>query len=119
MVRSLKFVEVADWLNSYLVKNHSENEALRNAWIDSDDPMATRTGWNLTSLRVIKSPEGLNLSEILDCLESQMGIASPKAQWTINFTLAEIGIHFPELREGAILIGEKLGVYRDYPLSKG
>lgn len=30
-----------------------------------------------------------------------------------------IGIHFPELRERAIAIGERLGIYRDYPVSKG
>jgi 3-methyladenine DNA glycosylase AlkD len=33
--------------------------------------------------------------------------------------LAEIGIHFPKLRKRAIAIGEKLGVFRDYPVSKG
>ncbi|MHC4427074.1 MAG: DNA alkylation repair protein, partial [Planctomycetota bacterium] len=31
----------------------------------------------------------------------------------------EIGIHFPDHRERAIAIGETLGVYRDYPVSKG
>jgi 3-methyladenine DNA glycosylase AlkD len=33
--------------------------------------------------------------------------------------LAEIGIHFPKLRKRAIAIGETLGIYRDYPVSKG
>ena len=37
----------------------------------------------------------------------------------MNTTLANIGIHFPKLRKRAIAIGEKLGVYRDYPVSKG
>ena len=37
----------------------------------------------------------------------------------MNNTLAGIGIHFPAHRERAIAIGEKLGVYRDYPVSKG
>jgi hypothetical protein len=35
----------------------------------------------------------------------------------MNFCLAGIGIHFPSKR--AIAIGETLGVYRDYPVSKG
>ena len=34
-------------------------------------------------------------------------------------TLAEFGIHVPKLRKRAIAIGEKLGVYWDYPVSKG
>lgn len=32
---------------------------------------------------------------------------------------ATIGIHFPQHRQRAIAIGEALGVYRDYPVSKG
>ena len=39
-------------------------------------------------------------------------------QWTMNNTLATIGIHFPKLRNRAIAIGS-VGVYRDYPVSKG
>ena len=37
----------------------------------------------------------------------------------MNYALAETGINHPEYRERAIAIGEKLGVYRDYPTSKG
>ena len=37
----------------------------------------------------------------------------------MNFTLAQIGICFPAYRERAIGIGEKLGIYRNYPVSKG
>ena len=43
----------------------------------------------------------------------------PEVQWPMNITLAAIGIHAPALRKRAIAIGEKLGVYRDYPVSKG
>ena len=48
-----------------------------------------------------------------------MADAEPEVQWTMNNTLAAIGIHFPALRERAIAIGETLGIYRDYPVSKG
>ena len=37
----------------------------------------------------------------------------------MNSCLADIGIHFPEHRARAVAIGETLGVYRDYPVSKG
>lgn len=49
----------------------------------------------------------------------EMGTAAPEAQWTMNSCLAEIGIHFAKHRKRAIAIGEKLGIYRDYPCSKG
>lgn len=119
MVRSVTFVHVADWLNSYVVKQHRDKETLRQGWMVTDHPMAARAGWSLTAERVEKSPEGLDLPALLDRIESEMGSAAPEVQWTMNCALAEIGIHFPEHRKRAIAIGEKLGIYRDYPCSKG
>jgi 3-methyladenine DNA glycosylase AlkD len=118
-VRSVTFVEVADWLNSYVVKHHPDKETLRLAWMGTDDPMAARAGWSLTAGRVVKSPEGLDLPALLDRIESEMGSATPEVQWTMNCCLAEIGIHFAHHRERALAIGETLGIYRDYPCSKG
>lgn len=37
----------------------------------------------------------------------------------MNAALASIGIHHPKHRKRALAIGEALGVYRDYPTSKG
>lgn len=119
MVRSVDFAQVADWFNSYVAKNHPEKKALRERWMAADDPWAARAGWSLTSERIGKSPEGLDLSAILDRIESEMRDAAPEVQWTMNFCLAGIGIHFPEHRKRAIAIGETLGIYRDYPVSKG
>jgi 3-methyladenine DNA glycosylase AlkD len=119
MVRSLDFAQVADWLNAYVVKNHPEKEALRRSWMEDDDPWAARAGWNLTSERIARSPDGLDLPALLDRIEAEMGNAAPEAQWTMNFCLAGIGIHFPEHRQRAVAIGEALGIYRDYPVSRG
>lgn len=119
MVRSAGLPQLADWLNSYVVKNHPDKEALRETWMEDDDPWAARAGWSLTSARVARAPEGLDLPGLLDRIESEMGAAAPAAQWTMNSCLAGIGIHFPKHRKRALAIGEKLGVYRDYPVSKG
>jgi 3-methyladenine DNA glycosylase AlkD len=119
MVRAADFVQVADWLNSYVVKNHPDKEALRQSWMQDDDPWAARAGWSLTSARIAQSPDGLDLPALLDRIESELGSAASEVQWTMNFCLAGIGIHFPKHRKRAIAIGERLGVYRDYPVSKG
>ena len=37
----------------------------------------------------------------------------------MNNTLLNIGIHHAKHRKRAIAIGEKLGIYRDYPCLKG
>jgi len=119
MVRSVKFVYVMDWLISYVVKHHPEKEMLRQLWMTTDNPMAGRAGWSLTATRIAKTPEGIDLPAILDRIESEMGTAATEVQWTMNFALAETGIHFPEHRQRALSIGETLGIYRDYPVSKG
>lgn len=119
MVRSVTYMWVADWLYSYVVKEHAEKEALRKKWMTSKDRWLARAGWQLTAGRVAKSPEGLDLPGLLDRIEKEMGSAPPEVQWTMNMCLAEIGINQAKLRKRALAIGEKLGIYRDYPCSKG
>jgi 3-methyladenine DNA glycosylase AlkD len=119
LVRSVTYVQVADWLGSYVVKKHPQKESLRQRWMASDDPMAARAGWSLTAERIDKQPDGLDLSALLDRIEAEMANAAAERQWTMNFALAAIGINFPNHRKRAIEIGESLGVYRDYPVSRG
>jgi 3-methyladenine DNA glycosylase AlkD len=119
MVKSVTYAWVADWLHSYVVKEHAEKETLRKKWMTSDDRWAARAGWQLTAGRVAKCPDGLDLAALLDRIEKEMAAAAPEVQWTMNTCLATIGIHFPKHRTRALAIGENLGIYRDYPCAKG
>ncbi len=119
MVREMTFTWVADWFNSYLVKKHPENERLRKLWMQAEDPMAARAGWNLTSIRIAKKDTSVDLPAILDRIEAEMKEADPLVQWTMNFALVEAGINHPEYRKRALEIGEKLELYKDFPVSKG
>lgn len=121
MVRAARFAWVADWFNAYIVKEQppADKESLRIKWMEDEDGWAARAGWNLTASKVGKDAEGLDLPALLDRIESEMADAPPEAQWTMNAVLANIGIHFAKHRKRAIAIGEKLGIYRDYPCSKG
>ncbi len=119
LVRSVTFTQVADWLNAYIVKKHPDKEALREQWMADDHAMAARAGWTLTSERVAKSSDDLDLDALLDRIEAEMVDAPEAAKWTMNACLAEIGINSPKRRKRALSIGETLGVYRDYPTSKG
>jgi 3-methyladenine DNA glycosylase AlkD len=119
LVRSITFGWVADWLINYVVKPHPDKETLRQKWMADADHWAARAGWQLTSERIVKSPAGLDLPALLDRIETEMGTVDPAVQWTMNSALAAVGIYNPKLRKRAIAIGEKLGVYRDYPCSKG
>lgn len=119
LVKSAAFAHVADWLHSYVVKVHPEKETLRQKWMATNHPMAARFGWGLTAGRVTKDPNGLDLPALLDRIEAEMAKADPLVQWTMNTTLAEIGIHHPKHRKRALAIGEKIGLYKDWPVSKG
>jgi 3-methyladenine DNA glycosylase AlkD len=119
MVRENRVLQVSDWLNSYVAKVHPEKETLRRQWMKDSDPMAARAGWSLTAERVAKDPEELDLAALLDRIEAEMAGAAPEPQWTMNNTLAAIGIHHPGHRSRAVAIGEALGVYRHYPCSPG
>ena len=37
MVRSVRFAWLADWLHSYVVKEHADKETLRQKWMATDD----------------------------------------------------------------------------------
>jgi 3-methyladenine DNA glycosylase AlkD len=119
LVGSVTYEHVADYLSTNVVKLHPEREAQRERWMNSKHDFTARMGWSLTAGRIIKSPEGLDILGLLDRIEAEMVGAPPAKQWTMNYSLAEIGINFPKHRARAIAIGEKLGVLRDYPVSKG
>ena len=119
LLKSNTFLWVSDWFNSYILKLHPDKEALRLKWTHDPHPMAARAHWSLTAERVTKSPEGLDLTALLDRLEAEMPHAPDPVQWTMNNTLAAIGITHKAHRARALAIGERLGIYRNYPTPKG
>ena len=115
MLRSARAPKVHDWLVGYVVKKSPHVESLRLAWIDDPDPVVASAGWALTTDRVAKSPDGLDLPGLLDTVEAEMKDAPDRLQWAMNHCLAQIGIEHSEHRARAIAIGERLRVLEDYP----
>ncbi|PNH85546.1 DNA alkylation repair protein [Arthrobacter sp. AFG20] len=115
MLRQARAPKVHDWLVNYVVKRSPHAEQLRVAWTDDSDPVVASAGWALTTERVAKKPEGLDLSGLLDTIEAEMKGAPERLQWAMNHTLAQIGIEHPDHRTRAINIGERLEVLKDYP----
>lgn len=115
MVRQARAPKVHDWLVNYVVKKNPHVEELRLAWFADPDPVVASAGWALTTDRVAKKPEDLDLPGLLDIIEAQMKDAPDRLQWAMNHCLAQIGIEHPEYRARAIDIGERLEVLKDYP----
>lgn len=119
MIREARAPKVLDWLVSYVVKKSPYAEELRLAWIDDDAPEVAAAAWELTSARVAKQPEGLDLPGLLDVIEAEMKDAPDRLQWAMNTCLATIGIEHPEHRERVLAIGNRLEVLKDYPTPPG
>ena len=85
------------------------------AWL----AVVASAGWALTTERVAKKPEGLDLTALLDLIEAQMKSAPDRLQWAMNHCLAQIGIDHPDYRSRALDIGERLQVLKDYPTPPG
>lgn len=115
MLREARAPKVHDWLVNYVVKKHPHSEELRLAWFTDPDPVVASAGWALTTERVAKKPEGLDLTGLLDVIEAEMKDAPDRLQWAMNHCLAQIGIQHAEYRARAIDIGERLEVLKDYP----
>jgi len=115
MLREAGTPKVHDWLVNYVVKKSPHSEDLRQSWFADPDPVVASAGWALTTERVAKSPEGLDLPGLLDVIESGMREAPDRLQWAMNHCLAQIGIEHAELRARALDIGERLEVLKDYP----
>ncbi|WP_051034036.1 DNA alkylation repair protein [Streptomyces sp. SS] len=119
MVREARTPKVHDWLVNHVVKKNPHAEELRVAWSADPDPVVASAGWALTTERVARKPEGLDLPGLLDVIEADMKDAPDRLQWAMNHCLARIGIDHPEHRTRAIAIGERLEVLKDYPTPPG
>ncbi|MGA4844075.1 DNA alkylation repair protein [Streptomyces sp. G45] len=119
MLRRARTPKVHDWLVNYVVKKSPHREELRVAWLADADPVVASAGWALTTERVARKPEGLDLAGLLDIIEARLKDAPDRLQWAMNHCLAQIGIEHAGHRARAIAIGERLGVLKDYPTSPG
>ncbi|MEW1584848.1 DNA alkylation repair protein [Micromonospora vinacea] len=119
MLREARAPKVHDWLVNYVVRKSPHSEELRLAWFADLDPVVASAGWALTTDRVTKKPESLDLPGLLEVIESEMKDAPDRLQWAMNHCLAQIGIEHAEHRARAIDIGERLEVLKDYPTSPG
>ncbi|MGB3438368.1 MAG: DNA alkylation repair protein [Actinophytocola sp.] len=115
MLREARTPKVHDWLVNYVVKKNPHAEQLRMAWSADPDPVVASAGWALTTDRVAKKPDGLDLAGLLDVIEAELRDAPDRLQWAMNHCLAQIGIEHTGYRARAIDIGERLQVLRDYP----
>jgi 3-methyladenine DNA glycosylase AlkD len=72
MLRAARSPKVQDWLVNYVVNKSPHAEQLRVAWSADPDPAFASAGWALTTERVIRNPDGLDLPALLEAREANM-----------------------------------------------
>jgi 3-methyladenine DNA glycosylase AlkD len=100
-----------------VVRKTKHGDAIRQRWRDSKKDCVARAGWSLMTDKVIE--DGSVAEATLDVIERKMKQAPFRTQETMNYCLVRIGADYPEHRQRAIDIGNKLEVLKDYPVPKG
>jgi 3-methyladenine DNA glycosylase AlkD len=93
-----------------------KNEAAK--WRDDPSTLRQRVFWSVQARSVRAESHALN-EELLEHIERELPTAPEKVQWNMNWCAAQIGIADERLRSRCIALGERLGLYRDYPVSRG
>ena len=123
MVRETRFSWVTDWLQSYIIKQQpdAEKDRLRKKWMKKteEDSWVARAGWHLAASMINAGQDIGDVEAFLDRIEKEMPTARPETQWTMNNTLVAIGVKHAKHRKRVVAIGEKIGLYSDWPKQKG
>ena len=110
--------QLLDWLiaNVIMKKAALKNETAK--WRDDPSIIRQRVFWSVQARSVRVENHELN-EQLLEHIERHLPTAGEKVRWNMNWCAAQVGIADERLRGRCIALGERLGLYRDYPVSKG
>ena len=110
--------QLLDWTiaNVIMKKAALKNETAK--WRSDRSTIKQRVFWSVQA-RSVRAGDHALTEELLEHIERELPTASEKVQWNMNWCAAQIGIADERLRSRCIALGERLGLYRDYKVSKG
>ena len=110
--------QLLDWMiaNVIMKKTALKNETAK--WRDDPSTLKQRVFWSVQA-RSVRAGDHAHNEQLLEHIERELPTAPEKVQWNMNWCAAQIGIADERLRGRCIALGERLGLYRDYPVSKG
>ncbi|HVH12838.1 MAG TPA: DNA alkylation repair protein [Longimicrobium sp.] len=109
--------QLLDWMiaNVIMKKAALKNEAAK--WRSNPSTLKQRAFWSMHARTLRAENHALN-EELLGYIEQAIPTATGTVQWNMNWCAAQIGIADERLRDRCVALGE-LGLYRDYPVSRG
>lgn len=112
--------ELFDWLMANQLNKSKGGRDLIESWEPSPSALQRRLFWyHQARLRWTGQTPPPNTEALLDAIEERLDGEVPEVQWAMNFTAGQIGTYQPEYRARCIALGERVGLYRDEPLSPG
>jgi 3-methyladenine DNA glycosylase AlkD len=110
--------QLCDWMiaNVIMKKSSLKNESMK--WLSEPSIIKQRVFWSVQARTIKAENQELN-KLLLESLEKSMAGADEMVQETMNWCAAQIGIEDEGLRGRCIQLGERLTLYKNYPVSKG
>lgn len=109
--------QMLDWLIANVIMKKVALKKETTTWREDPSTLRRRAFWSVQARSVRAENHALN-DELLGHVERDLATANEKVQWNMNWCAAQIGIADERLRDRCLALG-KLGLYRDYPVSKG
>jgi 3-methyladenine DNA glycosylase AlkD len=110
--------QLLDWMIANVIMKKAPLKAETEKWRSERSTLRQRVFWSVQA-RSIRAGNHAANERLLEHIEQELGSADEKVQWNMNWCAAQIGIADERLRNRCIALGERLGLYRDYPVSKG
>lgn len=111
-------MQLSDWLTANVIMKKTALKKQVATWQDSDSSLRQRIFWSYQA-RTVKDQTPAFQTALLSLLEERMETAPALVQENMNWYAAQLGILNQALRHRCIALGERLGLYKDYPVSKG
>lgn len=120
LVEQSTYIEINDELCFKTILKPEDKEELIKLWIDSNEPLLRRSAWDLIiTLITSETANDKQIKNWLKRIKKDMLKESSRAQETMNRALAEIGIHYDDYTDECMMLGEDIGLYKDYKPNKG
>jgi 3-methyladenine DNA glycosylase AlkD len=110
--------QICDWLIANVIMKKSALKQAAMRWRVESSIIKQRIFWSVQA-RTITADDRERNTHLLEALEQSMAAAAAMVQEPMNWCAAQIGITDATLRGRCIHLGERLELYKDYPVSKG
>jgi len=110
--------QLCDWLVANVIMKKSSLKKEAMSWLSEQSAIKQRVFWSVQA-RTIKAENQALHTHLMEVLETRMACADDMVQEMMNWCAAQIGITDAGLRGRCLQLGERLGLYKDYPVSRG